>query len=664
MTRLPIRPALALAAQLAAGPAFAHDGLHASHPLDGLTPNEIVAIRDIVKADGRFGAAPVFPYVTLEAPDKALVKAWKPGEAFPRKAFVNVIGGDAGPSELIVDLDAGKVETAAKASGQMMIIAEDWVNSTTSVLADPGVKAALEKRGVTQLMIDMGLIGTGPLTAGNFLTPGEQGHRYFKVSFSLKVDANSDSMPIEGLYAMYDLDTQKVFELIDIDDVPPRIEPWKLDAASLAALPGARALKAVEPKEEGAVGFTLDGASVNWDIWKFHWRVDARPGIILDNITVNDGKADRPVLYQANLSEVFVPYMDPHPGWFSRTYMDSGEYGFGLSLSPMLKGVDCPANAVFQSAYVAQANGDPLELPHAVCFFERSVGDPEWRKYNYAFTDGRPATEFVMRSASTVGNYDYLIDYIFMPTGELRIRVGATGTDATKGVRATDMEHEHAVEDTKYGTLLTSQLVAPNHDHFFNFRLDFDVDGTNNTFVRDVLAGETLPADSLRRSIWTVTTDTPQTELAAVSDVDSSKPTLFRFLSENGRNAVKNPTGYLLMPKDSYVHSLLDPADPPVQRNDYINHQIFITPYDPKELFAGGTYAMQSDGTDTLGKWVKQDRPIANSDIVAWYTVGFHHVPRAEDWPMMPTHWGEFSIFPYNFFDFNPAITIAPQTGE
>lgn len=641
-------------------PAMAHDGLHATHPLDGLTPVEMTTIRDLVLKDGRFGDMPSFPYVTLSEPDKDFVRSWTPGQPFPRKAFVNVVGKE-GPEEVVINLETNAIESVAPATGQMMIVASDWVDSSQAALTDPEVLAALEKRGVTKLMVDMGLIGTGPLTAGNFMTPEEQGKRFFKMSFSLKVSPTSDSMPIEGLYAMYDLDTKEVFEIIDVEDVPPRLEPWNTDPDSLAQLPGARELKAVVPSQPDGASFTLDGFNVSWDMWKFHWRVDARPGIILDNITVNDGTTERPVLYQANLSEVFVPYMDPHPGWYSRTYMDSGEYGFGLSLSPMKYGIDCPQNAVYQSVYVAQANGEPQELPKAVCFFERSVGDPEWRKYNYAFTDGRAATEFVMRSASTVGNYDYLIDYIFMPTGEMRVRVGATGTDAIKGVHATDMEHEMAPAETMYGTLLSSQLVAPNHDHFFNFRLDFDVDGTNNTFVRDVLSTQALPEGSARRSIWTVETDTPQTELAAISDVDSKQPTLFRFLSGDTQNAVKNQTGYLLMPKDSYVHSLLDESDPPVMRNDYINHQIFITPYDRAEMYAGGEYVMQSDGSDTLGKWVQKDRPIANSDIVAWYTVGFHHVPRSEDWPVMPTHWGEFSIFPFNFFDFNPAINIAPN---
>ena len=90
-----------------------------------------------------------------------------------------------------------------------------------------------------------------------------------------------------------------------------------------------------------------------------------------------DGQRWRSVAYQMHLSEVFVPYMDPDKGWYFRTYMDSGEYGFGNSLSPLTKGVDCPASATFLKMMVSDDHGDPLELPNAVCVFERSIGsDP------------------------------------------------------------------------------------------------------------------------------------------------------------------------------------------------------------------------------------------------------------------------------------------------
>ena len=95
----------------------------------------------------------------------------------------------------------------------------------------------------------------------------------------------------------------------------------------------------------------------------------------------------------------------------------------------------------------------------------------------------------------------------------------------------------------------------------------------------------------------------------------------------------------MLMPEGSYVHPLLAADDPPVRRNSYLYYQLSVTPYVPAERFAGGRFAMMSDGSDTLGAWTARDRPIGNRDIVAWYTVGFHHITRMEDWPVMPTHW-------------------------
>ena len=85
------------------------------------------------------------------------------------------------------------------------------------------------------------------------------------------------------------------------------------------------------------------------------------------------------MLYQAHLSEVFVPYMDPDEGWYWRTYMDSRRYG-GIFFA-LRRGVDCPDYATFLPATVPQDNGQPVEIPDAVSLFERSIGDPVWRHF-------------------------------------------------------------------------------------------------------------------------------------------------------------------------------------------------------------------------------------------------------------------------------------------
>ena len=76
------------------------------------------------------------------------------------------------------------------------------------------------------------------------------------------------------------------------------------------------------------------------------------------------------------------------------------------------------------------------------------------------------------------------------------------------------------------------------------------------------------------------------------------------------------------------------------------------------EVFAQGEFPMQGDGSDTLAEWVKADRPLQGADVVTWFAAGFHHLPRAEDWPVMSTDWKTIHILPYNFFNRNPALTI------
>ena len=102
-------------------------------------------------------------------------------------------------------------------------------------------------------------------------------------------------------------------------------------------------------------------------------------------------------------------------------------------------------------------------------------------------------------------------------------------------------------------------------------------------------------------------------------------------------------------------------ADPPMKRNAYIEHTIWNTVHDPAQRYAGGEFPMQSDGSDTLAEWVEADRPLQGADVVTWFTAGFHHLPRAENWPVMSTDWKTIHIMPHNVFTRNPALTIRPR---
>ena len=78
-------------------------------------------------------------------------------------------------------------------------------------------------------------------------------------------------------------------------------------------------------------------------------------------------------------------------------------------------------------------------------------------------------------------------------------------------------------------------------------------------------------------------------------------------------------------------------------------------------MYAAGFYVNQSKGGDGLPTWTQASRSIENRDIVLWYTMGITHIPRLEDWPVMPVHRAGFKLVPsgfFCFFDQNPTIDV------
>jgi primary-amine oxidase len=79
------------------------------------------------------------------------------------------------------------------------------------------------------------------------------------------------------------------------------------------------------------------------------------------------------------------------------------------------------------------------------------------------------------------------------------------------------------------------------------------------------------------------------------------------------------------------------------------------------ERFAAGDFPNQSSGGDGLIRWTKANRGIENRDVVFWYTFGHTHIPRPEDFPVMPTAYIGFVLKPNGFFDMNPANDVPPS---
>ncbi len=633
-----------------------------AHPLDGLTAEEYQKINQILREQKVIDDTTLFPLIELHEPAKADVLSWKEGDALDRKAMVQFTSAE-GFKEAVVNITQGKMESTEAIEGQPMVLFTEFMNALEGALGHPEMIAGLAKRGLKPEQAFC-----LPLTGGNFFTQEYENSRLMKVPcYRVPEGSNFYAKPIEGLFAVYDIGKKTVVRVIDTGIIDLPKDNWGYTEDEVAARTPLRPkTNKVALTQEGGPNYKLNGSHLEWDIWRLNLRVDKRPGLVVSNLDVNDGGTWRSVIYQAHLSEVFVPYMDPTEGWYWRTYMDSGEYGFGLFLSPLTAGIDCPDNATFLPATIADDKGNPLVIPNAICIFERSTGDPAWRHFEvFAQTpekpvpaEGRPATELVVRTASEVGNYDYLIDYRLQQNGQINIDVGATGLDAVKGVASTSMKDPTAKADTAYGTLIAPNLVAANHDHYFNFRIDFDIDQPVNHFSTMDIIPAKVDAKSPRKSMWTVEHSMPHSEMEARYKLSAAQPRYFHISNPNREGYLGHEPGWMIH-HGNVAYGPFDYAnDPPMKRNAYIEYSVWNTVYDPEQRYAGGKYAMQSDGSDTLAEWVKTDRPLMGKDIVTWFSAGFHHIPRMEDWPVMSTEWKTVHIMPHNFFAHNPALSI------
>ncbi|KAG0460634.1 hypothetical protein HPP92_020931 [Vanilla planifolia] len=357
--------------------------------------------------------------------------------------------------------------------------------------------------------------------------------------------------------------------------------------------------------------------------------------------------------------------MDPTDAWYFKTYMDAGEYGFGLQAMPLVPLNDCPRNAYYMDGVFVASDGRPYVRSNMICVYESYGGDIGWRHSESPITgmeirEARPKVTLVARMAASVANYDYIVDWEFQTDGLIRVKVGLSGILMVKGASYTHVNQFQPKQDT-FGTLLSENVLGVIHDHYMTFHLDLDVDGANNSFVKVHLSRQETDHNATpRRSYLKATRHVARTEKDARIKLKLYDPYEFHVINADKTTRVGNPVGYKVVPAGTAA-SLLDPADPPQLRGAFTNNQIWVTPRNEGEEWAGGLFVYQSRGEDTLAVWTERDRPIENKDIVLWYTLGFHHIPSQEDFPIMPTVSSSFDLKPVNFFERNPILGSPPN---
>jgi primary-amine oxidase len=623
-----------------------------SNPLDSITAEEIASAVKIVKAAPGFVEGSLFAIVALNEPPKARVLSSEE-KAIPREVFVVLLDRDHNKTnEVIVDLTAAAIKSWKTIPGvQPSVVIEEYAIAPEIIKADPRFQEAMKRRGIE----DLDKVKVDAWAPG-FLGDMADGSRIVRTIFFYKEneDSNWYSRPIEGVVAIINLTKKEVLQVTDTGIVPISKDKGAFDEKSVGPLrPAPKPLQIVQPQ---GVGFELSGHDVAWENWRFHFGLDPREGLVLHRVRYVDGGKERSVLYRASLSEMVVPYGDSDSNWAWRSAFDVGEYGIGRLGSPIARGVDAPENAVYVDFPVATDAGAVQTLRDSVAIFEKDAG-LLWKHYDIDrdYNESRRGRHLVVMFIATVGNYDYALNWIFHQDGTLEFRADLTGIMLTKGVLQKLAHDGHTA--TPHAHYVAPHLVAPHHQHFFNFRLDLDVDGAANSIYESNSRASENDVENPLGNGFVMESLKLDSERLAQRDLNLAAARKWKVVNPSVKNALGESTAYLLVPGESSL-PYVRVSSPVRKRAAFLNHHFWATRFHDAEMHASGYYPNQSRGGAGLEEWTADNEGLDGTDVVVWYTTGVTHIPRPEEWPIMNVHPTGFKLMPAGFFARNPALNL------
>ena len=631
------------------------------HPLSLLTGAEVLTAREVLAVAGEIPGGAVVVHVVLDEPDKDVLAAWRPGEPVARRARALVAPGpQLEMHELVIDLGAAMVveRTVIEGMRPALLFGESF-GAILACIAHPDYIAALARRGIT----DLEHVQIDPWPAGVFGYAAEDDRRIARCISFLRDGPgdNGYARPIEGVIVHVDLGRGEVIEVIDqalvhgVDPIPVPTAPARYGAADVGPL--RTGLRPIEITQPDGPSFTVEGNLVRWQKWSLRLGWDPYEGLVLHQVGYDDGGRTRSILHRASISEMVVPYGDPGEihGW--KNAFDAGEWGLGRMTQSLTLGCDCLGEIRYVDVTMADEQGRPWVVPNAICLHEEDAGIG-WKHVDLqsGTHEVRRNRRLVISHIATVGNYEYGFYWYLHLDGNIQLEVKLTGIMSSQAVPPGTTDAE-----LPFATLVAPGVAAPVHQHLFCARLDLDVDGTTNV-VTEVEA-EVLPLDDTNpwangfRARSTVLTS----EAGAQRETSAATSRRWRVTNPEVRNGLGEPVGYQLLPTHSTPTLLARPESSVAQRAGFARHNLWATPYELTERRAAGDFPNQHAGGAGLPEWTAADRSLVDADVVLWYTFGVTHLPRPEDWPVMPVETSGFLLTPYGFFDRNPALDVPPS---
>ncbi|GAB7360807.1 hypothetical protein MBLNU230_g0794t1 [Neophaeotheca triangularis] len=643
-----------------------------SHPLAPLTSEEIKQASSLVKTQWPEKTEFLFKAVTLEEPAKAeavrFLEAEHNGGQFPkidRRAMVTYYLKNTDKfHEAIVNLSTQSVESNFRLgpNDHAPLDGEEIVAAERLMLEDEEVQANIAKLQLpegTRVVVDAWIWGSDGVDDDKRLL---QGFMYATDPQKPdEPDANHYAMPLT-ISPVMDTETMQIIRIDYLptgkDNTVKEPQPWAPKPAN-EYIPEAQNLRTdlkplnvVQP-EGTSFSVAQEGESrvVEWQKWSFRVGFNQREGMVLYDVRYEG----RSLFYRLSLSDMNIPYADPRHPFHKKSAFDLGDAGAGGMANDLKLGCDCLGSIHYLSSVLSDPRGEPMEMPNVVCIHEQDAGIG-WKHTN--FRTGRAAVvrsrELVLQSIITVANYEYILAFQFNQAGEVMYEVRATGILSTQPI-------DEGL-DVPWGTVVHPGVLATHHQHIFSLRVDPMIEGHQNRLVYD--EAHAMPRSDFNPHGTGYTVSETVVDKSGGYDLNFDANRTFKIQNAALRNPVNGkPVAYKIM-APPFQKILSDTESFNHKRAEFSDHNIYAVKYRDNELFAGGKYTNQSRGGTGVRSWANRKDNIVDDDLVVFVQFGINHVPRIEDFPVMPCEILKVALKPVNFFDRNPAIDVPPSTQE
>ncbi|KAK8943944.1 hypothetical protein KSP40_PGU002926 [Platanthera guangdongensis] len=543
--------------------------------------------------------------------------------------------------------------------------AMEYADCEATIKDFPPFREAMRKRGIE----DMDLVMVDAWCVGYYGEADAPSRRLAKPLIFCRTESdcpmeNGYARPVEGIHIVVDIQNMLIIEFEDRKLVPlPPADPLRnytpggtrggVDRSDLTPL------HIIQP--EGP-SFRVNGHFVEWQKWNFRIGFTPREGLVIYSVAYIDGsRGRRPIAHRLSFVEMVVPYGDPNEPHYRKNAFDAGEDGLGKNSHSLKKGCDCLGYIKYFDAHFTNYTGGVETIENCVCLHEEDHGilwkHQDWRT---GLAEVRRSRRLTVSFICTVANYEYGFFWHFYQDGNIEAEVKLTGILSLGALLPG--------ESRKYGTTIAPGLYAPVHQHFFVARMDMAIDckpseGFNQ--VVEVNAKVEEPGKgNVHNNAFFAEETVLRTELQAQRDCNPSSARHWIVRNTRNVNRTGQFTGYKLLPGSNCL-PLAGPEAKFLRRAAFLKHNLWVTPYSRDEMYPGGEFPNQNPRVNEgLATWVMKNRPLEETDIVLWYVFGVTHIPRLEDWPIMPVDRLGFMLMPHGFFNCSPAIDVPPSEIE